>query len=217
MARHALGAVHSGVHCSGKMPVEQGRDPFVITNHNLGHSFNEYEYLRGIAKHVYNTNDCRGLTKDDLVSEGWLALHKLKEQFDASKGIPIEKYAYRRVSGAMRDAIYRRNQRGYQRKFRPGQPAPIRDVEYNDAISGGESDTLDKLQLAEVNRVMIDVLSNRERTILVKRAAGVRLKVLARRHKISITRIRQIQIAAQNKVRKVIVGPGEDKTSIPCP
>lgn len=116
----------------------------------------------------------------------------------------------------MRDAIYRRNQRGYQRKFRPGQPAPILEIEYDDAVRGGESDTLDKLELNEVNRVMIKVLSKRERTILVKRAAGVRLKVLARKHGISNTRIRQIQISARDKVRKVIVGPGEDKTSIPC-
>ena len=217
MARHTLGAVHSGVHRVGKMPVEQGQEPFVIAKHNLGHSFNEYEYLKGIARHVYNTCDTRGLLVDELVNEGWLALQSKKLAFDPSKGITLESYARRRVEGAMRDAIYRRNQRGYQRKFRPGQPAPIREVEYNDAISGGESDTLDKLQLAEVSRVMIEVLSERERTILVKRAAGVRLKVLARRHKISITRIRQIQISARDKVRGVIVGPGEDKTSTLLP
>ena len=211
MARHTLGAVHSGVHRVGKMPVEQGQEPFVITKHNLGHSFNEYEYLKGIARHVYNTCDTRGLLVDELVNEGWLALQSKKLAFDPSKGIPIEKYAYKRVFGAMRDAIYRRNQRGYQRKFRPGQPAPIREVEYNDAISGGESDTLDKLELAEVSRVMIDVLSERERTILVKRAAGVRIKVLAKKHGISNTRIRQIQISARDKVRKVIVGTSTEK------
>jgi RNA polymerase sigma factor (sigma-70 family) len=193
------------------MPVKQGWEPFVITKHNLEHSFNEYDYLRGIAQHVYSTNDCRGLTKDDLVSEGWLALHKLKEQFDASKGIPIEKYAYKRVAGAMRDAIYRRNQRGYQRKFKPGQPAPIHEIEYDDTVRGGESDTLDKINLAEVNRVMIEVLSRRERTILVNRAAGVRIRVLAKKHGISNTRIRQIQIAAQEKVRKVIVRASTEK------
>lgn len=171
----------------------------------------EIKYLYDIAKKVHNTCDTRGLCVDELVNEGWIALQAKKAAFDPSKGITLESYARRRVEGAMRDAIYRRNQRGYQRKFRPGQPAPIREVEYNDAISGVESDTLDKLELNEVNRVMIETLSKRERTILVKRAAGVRIKVLAKKHGISITRIRQIQIAAQNKVRKVIVGASTEK------
>jgi len=34
------------------MPVEQGKGPFVITKHNLGHSFNEYEYLKGATWHI---------------------------------------------------------------------------------------------------------------------------------------------------------------------
>lgn len=177
----------------------------------------EIKYLYDIAKKVHNTCDTRGLCVDELVNEGWIALQAKKAAFDPSKGITLESYARRRVEGAMRDAIYRRNQRGYQRKFRPGQPAPILEIEYDDAVRGGESDTLDKLELNEVNRVMIKVLSKRERTILVKRAAGVRIKVLAKTHGISNTRIRQIQISARDKVRKVIVGPGEDKTSIPCP
>lgn len=171
----------------------------------------EIKYLYDIAKKVHNTCDTRGLCVDELVNEGWIALQAKKAAFDPSKGITLESYARRRVEGAMRDAIYRRNQRGYQRKFRPGQPAPIHEVEYNDAISGGESDTLDKLELNEVNRVMIKTLSKRERTILVKRAAGVRIKVLAKKHGISITRIRQIQIAAREKVRKVIVGTSTEK------
>jgi RNA polymerase sigma factor (sigma-70 family) len=193
------------------MPVEQGQEPFVITKHNLEHSFNEYEYLRGIAQHVYSTNDCRGLCVDELVNEGWIALQAKKAAFDPSRGITLESYARRRVEGAMRDAIYRRNQRGYQRKFRPGQPAPIREIEYDDSVRGVEADTLDKMNLAEVNRVMIEVLSRRERTILVNRAAGVRIRVLAKKHGISNTRIRQIQIAAQEKVRKVIVRASTEK------
>ena len=183
----------------------------MITKHNLEHSFNEYDYLRGIAQHVYSTNDCRGLCVDELVNEGWIALQAKKAAFDPSRGITLKSYARRRVEGAMRDAIYRRNQRGYQRKFKPGQPEPISEIEYDDSVRGVEADTLDKINLAEVNRVMIEVLSRRERTILVKRAAGVRIRVLAKKHGISNARIRQIQIAAQEKVRKVIVGTSTEK------
>lgn len=160
------------------------------------------DYIRCIAGYVYKTNNCRGLHVDELISEGWIAYSEEKKKYDPSRGVPLEAFVYRRVRGAMLDAIKAVKPRGYRKNIKPGQRNPIREIEYEDASNGSESDMHFKAEMSQVNTRLIRILNNRERVILVKRAAGEKLKDLSKRFRVSKERIWQIEKVAAGKVKK---------------
>lgn len=165
----------------------------------------EVDFVRNIAKHVFKHHDCCGLTVDDLVSEGWIAYTMKKSSYDSSRGVTLQSYAYRRVEGAMLDAIEAERPRGYRNGYKPGQDAPIRVIEYDDASTGVMPTVEDRIEYSRINRVLVRRLSGRERVILIKRAGGERLRPLSHRYNISMSRVTQIHRAAREKVRRVIV------------
>lgn len=72
------------------MPVGQGKEPFVITKHNLGHSFNEYEYLKGATWHIGRKAIIAFLGPYlDLVEDpvhAWVKIRRWKRRY----ALPIE-------------------------------------------------------------------------------------------------------------------------------
>lgn len=178
-----------------------------ISTYSKQDSSNENKYLEDIAKHVYNHNNCMGLHINDLINEGWIALQEKKQRYNQGhpKGATLETYAYKGVKGAMLDLINSYKPRGYRRKFRPGEPSPVCSIEYNDALNGNRSDHEGFVVVGEVNRAM-ETLSQRDRTILIARAEGEWLKVLSKKHNISMTRITQICNETREKIEKEMEG-----------
>lgn len=177
----------------------------------MAYELDEIEYVSKIAKRIYNSNNCNGLSVDDLINEGWIALQGAKGKFrpDNPKGATLETFAYKRVSGVMLDLIKSYRPRGYRSQFRAGEPDPVREIEYDDTLNGAGSDMDTHMEMREANTVIISVLNRRERVILMERAAGEKLKPLARRERVSRSRIVQIHRAARAKVRRVLVKKGE--------
>lgn len=171
----------------------------------------EIEYVTKIARRIYNSNNCNGLTVNDLINEGWIMLQEKKQRYNQShpRDATLETYAYKGVKGAMLDLIKSYRPRGYRSQFHAGEPDPVREIEYDDTLNGAGSDMDTHMEMREANTVIISVLNRRERVILMERAAGEKLKPLARRERVSRSRIVQIHRAARAKVRRVLVKKGE--------
>lgn len=161
----------------------------------------EIAYVTKIAHEIgRNLRDDGVLGEGDLISEGWIALQEAKRRYDPCRGSALSTYAYTRVSGAMRDLIYRSAPRGYRRQGGTGEPLEVSVYEYHD------SPVLDDMEgRVDLARVLAAVASrrlrSRERTIIIRRAAGEALRPLAAKYGVSRTRVCQIHREAAGKVR----------------
>lgn len=91
----------------------------------------DIEWLTIVANRLHKRLPRRRVDRHELLSDGYLAVVKLRHQYDARMGVPFRGFALKRVVGAMIDGLRSRQSREIQTHRCDRHIQPAEDVAWD--------------------------------------------------------------------------------------